>query len=393
MSRKLLQLLTPLELQAVTSQVPRRSGARVTVGLSGGVDSSVTAAILASFDHLDVSACWMRNWDIHEESPSHVPVCSQEKDLEDATRVAKRLGLDLREVDLSREYWCSVWDPCVQSYNRGTTPNPDTSCNREIKFGVLLDHVLDGDSILATGHYARLDQNQRLVRGLDRSKDQSYFLSTVLPSSFRRACFPVGGLLKSRTKEIARAVGFGHIAARPESQGVCFIGERGQRFSNFLSDYIDGVPGNFVNLQGKVLGQHSGSSFFTIGQRARVPGLEEPYYVAQKQGNDLVIVPGNSHPALYSRHLVARFERQLFDQSQMHQHLGSHQLLGQIRHRSEAKPLSLISMLDSNETHVDVSMSFHQPEQAVASGQVIALYLGERVLGGGEIVDVTNPIL
>ena len=235
-------MLHPHELQSVLEQCPSIPGTKVVVGMSGGVDSSLTAAILTELGTLEVSGCWMRNWDLQEESPTIIPSCTQDQEFEDASFVAKTLGIKLVEKNFSRDYWCSVWEPSLQCYQQGRTPNPDTLCNRYIKYGCFLDSLTCDR--FATGHYARLSNDFNLIKAADPNKDQTYFLGTVLPSRLKKACFPIGGLTKDRVKALALAAGFTKIAMKNESQGVCFIGERG-KFGNFLSEYIDNPKGRF----------------------------------------------------------------------------------------------------------------------------------------------------
>jgi len=392
---KLVSMLSPSEKQALLEQVPR-PGSRVVVGMSGGVDSSVSAAILSELGCYDVTGCWMKNWDLQDEAPTKVAVCSQEKDWEDASQVAQMLDIPIVQKDFCKDYWCSVWEPCLREYSTGRTPNPDILCNREIKFGAFLASLVDeGVEFVATGHYARLSAKERyLLRGLDPLKDQSYFLSSVLPSAFQKACFPVGFLHKSKVKALAAAAGFHSVVTKPESQGVCFIGERGSQFSRFLEEYVENRPGRFIDAEsGKDMGLHRGSLNYTIGQRARVAGKNQPYFVARKIGDDVVIAPGHNHPAVAADFVVARFESRLVEENSLDDHQDDRFSLDcQVRYRAAPSKCSLRMMTrpdDGVATYLRVS--FERDEFGVAEGQTLALYDGERCLGGGEIVEVHRP--
>lgn len=382
--RRLLELLTAGELRSVRAQCPTAAGTKVTVGMSGGVDSSVSAALLVGLGHLDVRGCFMKNWDMAEEEPTLVAACSQEQDLKDAQFVAQQLGLpEVAEVDFTKEYWCKVWEPCLKQYERGKTPNPDTLCNRQIKFD-LFQRAYPG-AVVATGHYARLNSDHQLCRGLDPNKDQSYFLSTVLPHQFQRACFPIGGLDKRRVKFLAREIGLDRIANRPESQGVCFIGERGKRFSSFLEDYLLNPGGEFRSVlhPEKRLGRHQGLLSYTVGQRARVSGLDVAHFVAKKDSRtgDVWIAP-LGHPAHRVDWVGVRFERELFDS--FAQQLPHTSLEAQVRYRTQPVACTVEKESEGEDGFVTCRVRFHDAV-SVPEGQVLALYAGDRCLGGGEI--------
>jgi tRNA-specific 2-thiouridylase len=389
---KLFSLLTPFETQAILEQLPK-PGSKILVGMSGGVDSSISAALIKDLGCFDVLGCWMKNWDIQEESPSKVAMCSQEKDWQDAKHVAQTLGIPLFQIDLSKEYWCSVWEPTLRQYQLGQTPNPDILCNKFVKFGAFYETMKNvGADYIATGHYARVHPiTKKLMRGLDPAKDQSYFLSGVLPSAFCTACFPVGSIPKSKVKILASAAGFHDIVAKPESQGVCFIGERGSRFSSFLEEYLENPVGNFVDVDsGRIVGKHRGAISYTVGQRARVAGRSVPYFVARKLRNDVWIAPGASHDALKASSAVAIFDSILCSENDLHS-LVEKQLQCQVRYRGTPADcvLALIEPLPNGSSRVTVQ--FVNNENCVAEGQTLALYDGDRCVGGGEIVEVNRP--
>ena len=310
---------------------PSLAGARrrIAVAMSGGVDSSVTAWLLKQAGH-DVFGIHMRNWEEEEERGMHREVsgqCSSMQDLLDAARTCRALDIPLKEVRFVREYWTDVFEPMVDMYMAGVTPNPDVACNREIKFKSLLEqaHVL-GAELLATGHYAKLRYTPcgtHLLQARDASKDQSYFLSSVPGRAFDTVVFPLGGLLKEEVRRLA-AHAVLPTAHKRESMGLCFVGRR--RFDQFLNDYVPGSPppssrasdstapgahsaelgGRFVcGETGRDLGPHRGQHLYTIGQGAKIAGAAAKWYVAEKRGPHLVLVPHTDHAALYTLSLIA----------------------------------------------------------------------------------------
>jgi len=296
----------------VTTKCSR--GLHVAVGMSGGVDSSVSAHLLKMQGHR-VTGVFMRNWDSQDETG----VCTVDQDLIHAKYAAQVLGIELREVDFSKEYWNHVFNYVLQDYENGRTPNPDIVCNQLIKFQVFLEYAKDviGAVALATGHYvqtnagdalenvATLDRKGepvRLFKGIDPGKDQSFFLSRVSQAALRHTIFPVGGLFKTEVKKIASEIGLGKIAAKDESMGICFIGSR--RFKSFINNYIIPAPGNFRHVEdGRVVGQHSGVHQWTVGQRIRLASCSDgALFVISRdpKSNDIIVANGTHHPALYS---------------------------------------------------------------------------------------------
>ena len=316
---------------------------RVAVAMSGGVDSSVVAWLLAKAGH-EVLGVHMRNWDARDEHG----VCPSDLDWEDVQRVCDQLPGGPHpaplQVEFVQEYWNDVFTPFIEQFSEGVTPNPDVACNREIKFGALRQRAssLEVDC-LATGHYARLAPApgrrpgpesavaspssptiapvrhvlgageiwdplgtgcQRIVTALDRKKDQSYFLCQVPAPALASVLFPLGSMLKPRVKALAAETGL-VTAEKKESMGICFIGKR--RFRDFLGQYIDPSPGHFMTLEGEVLGAHGGFETYTIGQGARVGGQSMKWFVADKRESDraVVLAPGTNHPALYTTSLTA----------------------------------------------------------------------------------------
>ncbi|KAF8590041.1 5-methylaminomethyl-2-thiouridylate-methyltransferase [Ramaria rubella] len=351
--------------------------------MSGGVDSSVAALILSQKDY-DLSALYMRNWDTHDESGSEIG-CEWEKDWEDVQRVCSRLHLPCELIDLSTQYWTRVFEPALKDWEDGcATPNPDIWCNREIKFGLLMEKALrNGGNWLATGHYANiawsLDGRPRLMRGRDCTKDQTFFLSSVPEASLYKALFPLGTLLKSDVREIAHRADL-PTARRKESMGICFVGEK-RRFNDFLAQYLPPKPGDIVSLDGKVLAQHQGLWRYTIGQGAKIRGLRERMFVALKDPalNQILVVPGSNHPALFRKSIVMRDWNWVQPDFQPPSHFRAHV---QIRHLMSAVPCCVEESQPGN-----LKITFEQPEKAVAPGQVAVIWDQDWCLGCGTIAE------
>ncbi|XP_017781900.1 PREDICTED: mitochondrial tRNA-specific 2-thiouridylase 1 [Nicrophorus vespilloides] len=282
---------------------------KVAVGLSGGVDSAVTAFLLKQKGY-DVKGVFMQNWDLRDEFGK----CSSEEDYKDAQVVAKNLKIPLKHVKFVKEYWNEVFLNLLKDYETGYTPNPDILCNRHVKFNYFYKYardVLKVDAI-ATGHYARTNfgsylenfnenENVKLLRAKDDFKDQTFFLCQIGQEALRRTMFPLGTLLKSEVKEIAAKNGLEKFAAKKESMGICFIGER--NFQGFISEYISDKVGNFVDIEsGKIVGQHTGIHKWTIGQRSKLGGFANPYYVAKKEvdTNTIYVASGSKNSAFHS---------------------------------------------------------------------------------------------
>jgi len=351
---------------------------KVIVGLSGGVDSSVTALQLQQ-QGFTVEALFMKNWDEDDGSE----YCTARTDLEDALRVCDRLDIPLHTVNFAKQYWDNVFAHFLHEYRAGRTPNPDVLCNREIKFKVFVEHAekLGADKI-ATGHYARTDCDQRgtrLLKGLDNNKDQSYFLHAVEQSQLEKTLFPIGEMDKPAVREIAKIAEL-NTHDKKDSTGICFIGER--RFKDFLERYLPAQPGPICDDSGRVIGQHQGLMYHTIGQRQGlgIGGMadkpQSPWYVAEKNlaDNTLVVVQGNQHAKLFSRSLLA---------SEMHWVNGEPTLplrcTAKTRYRQADQPC-LISATNSG-----VRALFDQPQRAVTPGQYLVLYDDQHCLGGGVI--------
>ena len=347
----------------------------VVVGMSGGVDSSVTAYLLQQQGH-QVTGLFMKNWDEDDGTE----YCTAIEDLADAQAVADKLGIELKTVNFAAEYWDEVFEHFIEEYQAGRTPNPDILCNREIKFKAFLDYARTlGAEAIATGHYVRRTEQGLLLRGLDGNKDQSYFLHALSTAQVSSALFPVGELEKPEVRRIAEEQGF-VTARKKDSTGICFIGER--RFSDFLKRYVHSAPGDIVTPEGDRVGQHQGLSFYTLGQRQGlgIGGLrnypDEPWFVADKdmQNNQLIAVQGAQHPLLMSKHLWVRDMNWIGEAP-----TDTFRCSIKVRYRSPDVSCSLAPHEGG------WRVTFDQPEWAVTPGQSAVLYDGERCLGGGVI--------
>ena len=278
---------------------------RVVVGMSGGVDSSVTAYLLKKQGY-DVIGIFMKNWDDTDE----FGVCTATQDYEDVIRVCNQIGIPYYAVNFEKEYWDKVFTYFLDEYKQGRTPNPDVVCNKEIKFNAFLDHAMKlGADYIATGHYAQVkevDGEVKLLRGKDQNKDQTYFLNQLSQDQLKKVMFPLGGYEKKEVREIAKEAGLA-TANKKDSTGICFIGER--NFKEFLSEYLPAQPGQMETLDGKVMGKHDGLMYYTIGQRhgLGIGGAGEPWFVCGKdlERNVLYVCQGFDNEALYSDSIIA----------------------------------------------------------------------------------------
>ncbi len=361
---------------------------RVVVGLSGGVDSAVTALLLKKQGH-EVVGIFMKNWEDDDNSG----YCSSNADFVDAAAVADVIGIDIEHVNFAAEYKDRVFATFLREYNAGRTPNPDILCNSEIKFKAFLDHALRlGAEKIATGHYARVRQNPQtgryeLLKGLDLSKDQSYFLHRLNQLQLSRTLFPVGELLKSEVRRIAEEARLPNARKR-DSTGICFIGER--PFREFLNQYISHAPGPIKNDRGQIIGQHVGLSFYTLGQRQglgigglkvrgaqRGSGDHAPWFVAGKDlpSNTLLAVQGHDHPWLQSLALTAHDANWVAGGAPVDGCLGA-----KTRYRQQDAACQL-----SGSPGGAFALIFDTPQWAVTPGQSAVLYEGDVCLGGGII--------
>ncbi len=353
---------------------------KVIVGMSGGVDSSVTAYLLLQQGY-QVEGLFMKNW---QESDAEV-YCTAAEDFKDAEDVSKILGIKLHTINFAAEYWDRVFAHFLEEYRAGRTPNPDVLCNREIKFKAFLDYALAlGADYIATGHYARVSQEGALFHmrlSADEEKDQTYFLYMLGQQALSRTLFPLGGLTKDEVRKIATQQRLPNHKKK-DSTGICFIGER--KFRDFLSKYLPANPGDIETIDGEHLGEHQGLMYYTLGQRQGlgIGGMrgseEKPWFVARKElrRNRLIVVQGHDHPMLFSDDLNC---------SQLHWVAGKQPPLPlschcRIRHRQPLQACT-IEAAESGLCHI----SFSQPQRAVTPGQSIVFYLDDDCLGGGII--------
>jgi tRNA-uridine 2-sulfurtransferase len=357
---------------------------RIIVGLSGGVDSAVAALLLVRAGR-DVHGLHMSNWE--EDEAGH---CSAAADFQAAQSVARELGIPLHRVSFAAEYRERVFADFLAGYAAGHTPNPDVLCNREVKFGVCLEYARRlGGRRFATGHYARIDRaggRPRLLRARDRAKDQCYFLQQVPAAALAAVEFPLGELGKGEVRELARRAGL-PVHDRPDSTGICFIGER--PFRAFLGRYLAVRPGPIETAAGERVGTHEGLPFHTIGQRqglkvgGRAGHAEAPWYVAAKDlgRNTLVVVQGHEHALLMATAFEVAGVAWLATPGG-----ASFACSVQVRHRSDAVPCQVA--LDGTR----VAVTPQAPVRAVATGQYAAFFAGEECLGGGVISGVTTAV-
>ncbi len=360
---------------------------RVVVGLSGGVDSAVSAWLLKQQGH-EVVGVFMKNWEDDDDSE----YCSSRQDFLDAAAVADVIGIEIEHVNFAAEYKDRVFAEFLREYSAGRTPNPDVLCNAEIKFKAFLDHAVRlGAERIATGHYARArfnpdTQRHELLKGLDPTKDQSYFLHRLQQHQIAKTLFPVGELPKKEVRRIAAEIGLPN-AHKKDSTGICFIGER--PFREFLNQYLSNEPGLIQDDKGRTLGEHVGLSFYTLGQRKGIgiggirpsskdadAGEHLPWFVARKdmERNVLYVVQGHDHPWLASHRLQAQDLSWVAGGPPQRT-----ELQAKTRYRQPDEPCTVTVASDHLEAH------FPDAQWAVTPGQSVVLYDSEVCLGGGVI--------
>ena len=353
------------------------SATRVIVGLSGGVDSAVSALLLKE-QGFEVHGLFMSNWDDDDA------YCTAAQDFQDARAVARELDMPLHRVSFAAEYRERVFEHFLREQAAGRTPNPDVLCNREIKFGVALNYIGRlGGALFATGHYARVlhtPQGVELRKARDQTKDQSYFLHAVAVAHLGRTLMPLGELHKSEVRERARRAGL-PVFDKPDSTGICFIGER--PFREFLGRFLEHQPGPIESAEGEIVGTHQGLAFYTLGQREglHIGGkrgrLEQPWYVVAKDGtrNTLVVAQGHDHPLLTSGALTTERIHWLIDQR-----TAPFRCSVKVRYRQNDQSAVFEPLPDGT-----ARIAFEAPQRAVTPGQYAVVYEGDRCLGGAVI--------
>ncbi|XP_034982398.1 mitochondrial tRNA-specific 2-thiouridylase 1 isoform X1 [Zootoca vivipara] len=378
----------------------------VACALSGGVDSAVAALLLRRRGY-QVTGVFMKNWDIVDEQG----ICTADKDCEDAYKVCQILDIPFHQVSYVKEYWNEVFSYLLNECELGRTPNPDIICNKYIKFNYFLDYAVNnlGADAIATGHYARtsLEDNEvfqqkyirrpeglfrnrfevrnavKLLQGADHFKDQTFFLSQISQEALRRTIFPLGELTKDFVKKIAAEHQLHHVLQRKESMGICFIGER--NFEKFLLEYLEPCPGNFVSIEdNKVIGTHRGCFLYTYGQRARLGGLKDAWFVVDKNiaSRDIFVAPSTDHPALYRDllrtnrvHWIAEEPpAELIQNKMMECHF-------RFQHQMAQEPCTLTLNQDGT-----VWVTMVKPIRALTPGQFAVFYKGDECLGSGKIL-------
>lgn len=369
----------------MANRTSARRKARVIVGLSGGVDSSVSAWLLKQ-QGFEVEGLFMKNW---EEDGS--AVCTSAADLADVKAVCEQLDIPLHQVNFSAEYWDNVFELCLEEFRLGRTPNPDVLCNQKIKFDACLNYALetlDADWI-ATGHYAQLRKKGgqlQLLKGADAGKDQSYFLHGLHEWQLQNVLFPIGALQKKQVRQIAEKISL-TVHDKKDSTGLCFIGER--NFADFLKSYLPPEPGNIVDTEGNLIGRHDGLMYCTIGQRQGLGiggvrgGEDAPWYVLDKNTDERTLIAGqgNNHPRLFSKTLYL---------DQIHWINGDApavppvSLSAKCRYRQKDQSCVLEAQGEG------FRVRFDHPQRAVTPGQFACFYQDNRCLGGGIISGKEN---
>lgn len=355
-------------------------GTRVVVGMSGGVDSSVTALLLKEAGY-DVVGIFMKNWDDTDENG----FCTATEDYKDVAAVADQIGIPYYSVNFEKEYWDRVFEYFLAEYRAGRTPNPDVMCNKEIKFRAFLDYAMAlGADYVATGHYAQVETDDEgyvhLLRGQDSNKDQTYFLSQLSQEQLRKTLFPLGNLEKFEVRRIAEEAGLA-TAKKKDSTGICFIGEK--NFKEFLGTYLPAQPGRMMTVEGVDMGAHDGLMYYTIGQRGGLGiggqkgGDNAPWFVVGKDlsQNILYVGQGFYHPALMSTSLQASqicFTLDVPKNFEM-------TCTAKFRYRQPDAQVTVKVAGDKAE------VIFDDPQRAITPGQAVVFYDGKECLGGGLI--------
>lgn len=358
----------------------------IIVGMSGGVDSSVTALLLLEQGY-HVTGLFMKNW---EEDDGTV-YCTAMQDLADAQQVCDQLGIELKTVNFSAEYWDEVFEIFLSEFAAGRTPNPDILCNKHVKFKAFLNYAIDdlGADYIATGHYARVTEKNGqyfLLKGLDPNKEQSYFLYTLGQKALSKTLFPIGHLHKPEIRRLAQGAGFDNHRKK-DSTGICFIGER--KFREFLQRYLPTQPGQIITPEGRIIGKHHGLMYYTLGQRQGlgIGGVkdapDEPWYVLEKdlERNILIVGQGHYHPLMLHNSLEAG----CLDWCSHQPLIESRYCAAKTRYRQADQPCELLPLGQGR-----CQVRFAEPQRAITPGQSVVFYDGEVCLGGGVIETKAN---
>lgn len=363
---------------------------RVVLGMSGGVDSSVAAYLLKEAGY-EVIGLFMRNWDATTNqdvlgNPTlNDEVCEQEKDYNDALKVANQLGIKLHKVNFIETYWDKVFSYFLEEYKKGRTPNPDVMCNKMIKFAEFFDYGQKfNPDYFAMGHFARVTRNGeiKLLRGIDDNKDQTYFLSQLSKDQLSKVLFPIGNHTKKEIRDLAKKMNLA-TASKKDSTGICFIGERD--FNQFLNNYLPAKKGPMKTLDGDVLKEHTGLMHYTIGQRKGI-GLggvkgysDDPWFVIGKnlEENTLIVGQGYHHPLLYGTDVYASDLNWISDLE-----VDGLECVAKFRHRQKDVSVQIFKMKDG------IHIKLKERARAITPGQAVVFYLGEQCLGGGFVDSV-----
>lgn len=354
---------------------------RVVVGMSGGVDSSVSALLLKEQGY-DVIGVFMKNW----EEKDDAGVCTAESDWNDVRAVCDDIGIPYYSVNFAKEYWDRVFSYFLKEYKAGRTPNPDVLCNREIKFRAFLDFAMKlGASRMATGHFVRTNEAGELLKGVDPNKDQSYFLYMLKTWQLKKSIFPVGGMTKAEVRDYARRKGL-PVSEKKDSTGVCFIGER--NFKQFLQEFLPAQPGDMVAPNGEVVGRHDGLMYYTLGQRRGLGiggcGDGRSWFVIGKdlEKNRLLVAQGEDHPMLYATRALGTEITWIGEPPAAEGETVT--CTAKFRYRQSDQPVEISWQGDEMKIHA------LERQRAITPGQSCVLYQGEKCLGGCIETGVTD---